>query len=169
MAAGFGTQHVGQHSGFAGILRGSLWISSWAASWLRALVRFCFPCPQHRTDSRMMRGVRNANCTAAPICDVYLDRPAILTIAPKKGLAFRSSQTFDGIVTAWCTSPESSAGQGVAADLQSVEVAQDGHRNPVRLEQFVRRLQQAFGRYPLYALDDLVHAEKAVVVHFLPR
>jgi hypothetical protein len=48
-------------------LRGSLWISSSAAFWLRVLVRSYFPCPQHRTDLQMMRGVSNSNGTSTPI------------------------------------------------------------------------------------------------------
>src|ERR1035437_2147386 len=64
---------------------------------------------------------------------------------------------------------EISAGQGIAADLQSVEIAQYGHRDALRLEKFVRRYQYAFYGHCLDALNDFVHAEKAVVVHFLPR
>jgi hypothetical protein len=66
-------------------LRGSLWISSSAAFWLRALVRSYFPCPQHRTELKMMRGVSNANCTATPH---FFSNPesVIWTLAAGKGL-----------------------------------------------------------------------------------
>src|ERR1035437_1003664 len=79
----------------------------------------------------------------------------IWTFAAGKSLASRVS--------------ELSAGQGVAADLQSVEIAQHGPRDPIRLEQFVRRYQYAFYGHCLDALNNFVHAAKAVVVHFLAR
>src|ERR1035438_3377809 len=66
-------------------LRGSLWISSSAAFWLRALVRSYFPCPQHRTELKIMRGVSNANCTSTPH---FFSNPesVIWTLAAGKGL-----------------------------------------------------------------------------------
>src|ERR1017187_5721082 len=66
-------------------LRGSLWISSSAAFWLRALVRSYFPCPQHRTELKLMRGVSNANCTSTPH---FFSNPesVIWTLAAAKGL-----------------------------------------------------------------------------------
>ncbi len=65
-------------------LRGSLWISSSAAFWLRALVRSYFPCPQHRTDLKMMRGVSNANGTSTPIFS-QIQNLSIWTLAAGKG------------------------------------------------------------------------------------
>src|ERR1039458_7342588 len=135
-------------------LRGSLWISSSAAFWLRALVRSYFPCPQHRTELKIMRGVSNANYTLPPHFFPYSES-VIWTFAAGKSCASRMS--------------ELSAGQGIAADFQSVEIAQHRHRDAIRLEQFVGRFQYAFHGHYLDALNDFVHAEKAVVVHFLPR
>jgi hypothetical protein len=72
-------------------LRGSLWISSSAAFWLRALVRSYFPCPQHRTELKMMRGVSKANGTSTPIYS-QIQNLSIWTFAAGKGLLLRDSQ-----------------------------------------------------------------------------
>ena len=61
------------------------------------------------------------------------------------------------------------ARQGVARDLQPIQIAKYGDGDQLRLEQLVRRLQQVFHGHGLDAFDDFVHAEETVVIHFLTR
>src|SRR4029077_9811079 len=61
-----------------------------------------------------------------------------------------------------------SAGQLVAVEFQSVQIAEDGHRNRFGAEKLVGQLFQLFHRHALDLLQQFIHGEKAVEIHFLP-